>query len=156
VAISTRLDARTGTRSKGESANRIEGQLLDISAKGLPAIWTLTEQRTADRDPVATDPGHDHAIAWSLARAVAAQFEFMHALLLVLAFTYAGLAEVYGLIVSVLLGPVMLAVGVIRGIVWLAGSEKFRASGLELTPNYARISPAGRIKFYIAVGAPAR
>jgi uncharacterized membrane protein YbhN (UPF0104 family) len=86
-------------------------------------------------------------IAWSLARAVAAQFEFVHALLLVLpvmliatvpvsiagwgmregamvlAFSYAGLAEVDGLIVSVLLGAVMLAVGVIGGGVWLAGSE---------------------------------
>jgi uncharacterized membrane protein YbhN (UPF0104 family) len=87
-------------------------------------------------------------IAWSLARAVAAQFEFVHALLLVLpvmliatipvsiagwgmregamvlAFSYAGLAEVDGLIVSVLIGAVMLAVGVTGGLVWLGGSER--------------------------------
>jgi uncharacterized membrane protein YbhN (UPF0104 family) len=86
-------------------------------------------------------------IAWCLAQAVAAQFEFLHAFLLVLpvmliatvpisiagwgvresalvlAFSYAGLAEVDGLIVSVLLGCVMLAVGVIGGIAWLASPE---------------------------------
>jgi uncharacterized membrane protein YbhN (UPF0104 family) len=81
-------------------------------------------------------------IAWCLARAVAAQFEFMHAFLLVLpvipisiagwgvresalvlAFSYAGLTEIDGLIVSVLLGGVMLAVGAVGGIAWLTSSE---------------------------------
>src|SRR4029079_3491952 len=89
-------------------------------------------------------------IAWSLARAVAAQFEFVQAFLLilpviliatipisiagwgvregalVLAFSYAGLAEIDGLIVSVLLGGVMLAVGAIGGVVWLASPESLR------------------------------
>ena len=98
-------------------------------------------------------------IAWSLARAVAAQFEFVQAFLLilpvmliatvpisiagwgvresalVLAFSYAGLAEVDGLIVSVLLGGVMLAVGVIGGIVWLASSEKPRAGQAAASPD---------------------
>src|SRR5450631_932889 len=86
-------------------------------------------------------------IAWCLARAVAAQFEFMHAFLLVLpvmliatipisiagwgvresalvlAFSYAGLTEIDGLIVSVLLGGVMLAVGAVGSIAWLTSSE---------------------------------
>jgi len=92
------------------------------------------------------------AIAWSLARAVEAQFEFVHALLLVLpvmliatapisiagwgvresalvlAFSYAGLPETDGLIVSILLGGVMFAVGIIGGIIWLASPESLRIS----------------------------
>ena len=98
-------------------------------------------------------------IAWSLARAVAAQFELAQSFLLilpvmliatvpisiagwgvresalVLAFSYAGLAEVDGLIVSVLLGGVMLAVGVVGGIVWLASSEKPRAGQAVASPD---------------------
>jgi len=86
-------------------------------------------------------------IAWCLARAVAAQFEFVQAALLVLpvilistvpisiagwgvresalvlAFSYAGLAEVDGLLVSVLLGAVMLAVGVVGGLTWMASPD---------------------------------
>jgi glycosyltransferase 2 family protein len=84
------------------------------------------------------------AIAWSLARSMAAPLEFLHAFVLVLpvmlvatvpisiagwgvresalvlAFAYAGLPESDGLIVSVLLGGVMFAVGVIGGMIWLA------------------------------------
>ena len=98
-------------------------------------------------------------IAWSLARSVAAQFELAQSFLLilpvmliatvpisiagwgvresalVLAFSYAGLAEVDGLIVSVLLGGVMLAVGVVGGIVWLASSEKPRAEQAVASPD---------------------
>ena len=83
------------------------------------------------------------AVAWSVAQAVAARLGYVDALLLVLpvmliatlpisiagwgvreaalmqAFAYAGLAETDGLIVSVLLGLVMLATGVIGGIAWL-------------------------------------
>lgn len=84
------------------------------------------------------------AVAWSVARAVAARLGFFDAFLLVLpviliatvpisiagwglresalviAFLYAGLPESDGLVVSVLLGLVMLAVGLIGGLVWLA------------------------------------
>jgi hypothetical protein len=98
-------------------------------------------------------------IAWSLARAVAAQFELAQAFLLilpvmliatvpisiagwgvresalVLAFSYAGLAEVDGLIVSVLFGGIMLVVGIIGGIVWLVGSEKPGAGQDALPPS---------------------
>jgi uncharacterized membrane protein YbhN (UPF0104 family) len=100
------------------------------------------------------------SIAWCLARAVAAQFEFVQAVLLVLpvilistvpisiagwgvresalvlAFSYAGLAEVDGLIVSVLLGAVMLAVGVVGGAAWLASPGSFRLkAGALLSPE---------------------
>jgi uncharacterized membrane protein YbhN (UPF0104 family) len=89
-------------------------------------------------------------IAWSVARAVAVQFGFVEAFLLVLpvmliatipisiagwgvresalvlAFAYAGLPESDGLIVSVLIGVVMFAVGIIGGIVWLTGPDNLR------------------------------
>ncbi len=94
-------------------------------------------------------------IAWSLARAAAAQFEVVQAFLLilpvmliatipisiagwgvregalVLAFSYAGLAEIDGLIVSVLLGGVLLAVGAIGGVVWLVNPEGLRLTAKE-------------------------
>jgi uncharacterized membrane protein YbhN (UPF0104 family) len=87
------------------------------------------------------------AVAWSAARAVAAQVEFLHVLLLVtpvsliatipisiagwgvresalvLAFSYAGLAESDALIISVLLGAAMFSTGLIGGLVWLASGE---------------------------------
>ena len=92
------------------------------------------------------------AIAWNMARAVAAPLEFVHAFLLVLpvmliasipisiagwgvretalvlAFSYAGLPESDGLIVSLLLGAAMLAVGLVGGIVWLASGEKLKSA----------------------------
>jgi glycosyltransferase 2 family protein len=91
-------------------------------------------------------------LAWSLARAVGAPLDLLHAFLLVLpvmliatvpisiagwgvrestlvlAFSYAGLPEADGLIVSVLLGAAMIAVGIIGGMVWLASSEDLRIS----------------------------
>jgi uncharacterized membrane protein YbhN (UPF0104 family) len=87
------------------------------------------------------------AVAWCAARSVAAPVEFGHALLLVppvmliatvpisiagwgvrestlvLAFSYAGLAESDGLIVSVLLGATGFFVGLIGGLVWLMNRE---------------------------------
>jgi uncharacterized membrane protein YbhN (UPF0104 family) len=90
------------------------------------------------------------AVAWSIARAVAARLGYLDAVLLVLpvmliatlpisiagwgvresalviAFSYAGLPESDGLIVSVLLGLVTFAVGVIGGIVWLVSRESPR------------------------------
>jgi uncharacterized membrane protein YbhN (UPF0104 family) len=93
------------------------------------------------------------AMAWSVAAAVAAPMGLAHALLLVLpvmliatvpisiagwgvresalvlAFSYAGLAESDGLIVSVLLGGVMFAVGCIGGLTGLAGSDRLTAAG---------------------------
>ena len=88
------------------------------------------------------------AVAWSAARAVAAQLSYLDALLLVLpvmlivtipisiagwgvresalvlAFSYAGLPESDGLLVSVLMGGAMFAVGIIGGLVWLVGSDR--------------------------------
>ena len=46
---------------------------------------------------------------------------------MVLAFSYAGLAESDGLIVSILFGAVSLAVGTIGGIVWVAGGFQWRS-----------------------------
>jgi hypothetical protein len=45
---------------------------------------------------------------------------------MVLAFSYAGLAESDGLIVSILLGVLNLAVGAIGGIVWVASGYRWR------------------------------
>ena len=92
------------------------------------------------------------AIAWTLAKSVAGRFEFLHAFLLVppvmlvatipisiagwgvresalvLAFSYAGLPESDGLIISVLLGGVLFVTGIIGGVVWLASPEELRIS----------------------------
>ena len=46
---------------------------------------------------------------------------------MVLAFSYAGLAESDGLIVSILFGVVNLAVGAIGGIVWVASGYRWDA-----------------------------
>jgi hypothetical protein len=88
------------------------------------------------------------AVAWSAARSVAAQLSYLDALLLVLpvmlivtipisiagwgvresalvlAFSYAGLPESDGLLVSVLMGGAMFAVGILGGLVWLVGSDR--------------------------------
>ena len=88
------------------------------------------------------------AVAWSAARAVAAQLSYLDALLLVLpvmlivtipisiagwgvresalvlAFSYAGLPESDGLLVSVLMGGAMFAVGILGGLIWLVGSDR--------------------------------
>jgi uncharacterized membrane protein YbhN (UPF0104 family) len=88
------------------------------------------------------------AVAWSAARSVAAQLSYLDALLLVLpvmlivtipisiagwgvresalvlAFSYAGLPEGDGLLVSVLMGGAMFAVGILGGLVWLVGSDR--------------------------------
>ena len=92
------------------------------------------------------------AIAWSAAHAVAAQLSYLDALLLVLpvmlivtipisiagwgvresalvlAFFYAGLPESDGLLVSVLIGGAMFAVGIIGGLVWLVSPDSLRLS----------------------------
>ena len=88
------------------------------------------------------------AVAWSAARSVAAQLSYLDALLLVLpvmlivtipisiagwgvresalvlAFSYAGLPESDGLLVSVLMGGAMFVVGILGGLVWLVGSDR--------------------------------
>ncbi|MBX9829372.1 MAG: flippase-like domain-containing protein [Xanthobacteraceae bacterium] len=93
------------------------------------------------------------ALAWSAARAVAAQLSYLDALLLVLpvmlivtipisiagwgvrestlvlAFSYAGLPESDGLLVSVLMGGAMFAVGILGGLVWLVGSDSVIDAG---------------------------
>jgi hypothetical protein len=48
---------------------------------------------------------------------------------LVLAFSYAGLPESDGLLVSVLMGGAMFAVGILGGLVWLVGSDKVTDAG---------------------------
>jgi uncharacterized membrane protein YbhN (UPF0104 family) len=92
------------------------------------------------------------AMAWSAACAVAAQLSYLDALLLVLpvmlivtvpisiagwgvretalvlAFFYAGLPESDGLLVSVLIGAAMFAVGIIGGLVWLVSPDSLRLS----------------------------
>ena len=107
------------------------------------------------------------AIAWCLGKAVSAQLEFVPAFLLilpvnlistapisiagwgvresamVLAFSYAGLAESDAFMVSILLGLVMLAIGVLGGIIWLINPEKLtpesktRAAATALRPQIA-------------------
>jgi uncharacterized membrane protein YbhN (UPF0104 family) len=93
------------------------------------------------------------AVAWSAARSVAAQLSYLDALLLVLpvmlivtipisiagwgvresalvlAFSYAGLPESDGLLVSVLMGGAMFAVGILGGLVWLVGSDRVVDAG---------------------------
>jgi len=46
---------------------------------------------------------------------------------MILAFSYAGLAESDGLIVSILFGLVNLAVGATGGIVWVAHGYRWRS-----------------------------
>jgi uncharacterized membrane protein YbhN (UPF0104 family) len=89
-------------------------------------------------------------VAWGAAMAAHAAIDFVHVLLIVLpvmliatlpvsiagwgvrestmvlAFSYAGLAESDGLIVSILLGVLNLAVGAIGGIVWVASGYRWR------------------------------
>jgi uncharacterized membrane protein YbhN (UPF0104 family) len=105
-------------------------------------------------------------VAWGAAMAAHAAIDFVHALFLVLpvmliatipvsiagwgvresamvlAFSYAGLAESDGLIVSILFGVVNLAVGVIGGIVWVAsGYQRRSVKNIEtITPADAPLS----------------
>ncbi len=89
-------------------------------------------------------------VAWSAAMAAHASIDFVQILFLVLpviliatipvsiagwgvresamvlAFSYAGLAESDGLIVSILFGLATLAIGAIGGIVWVAGGYRWR------------------------------
>ena len=99
------------------------------------------------------------ALAWSIANGIGAQVGFGAAFLLVLpvmliatipisiagwgvresalvmAFSYAGLPAADGLVVSVLLGGVLFAVGIIGGCVWLISPESPRIStALEAPP----------------------
>ena len=46
---------------------------------------------------------------------------------MILAFSYAGLAETDGLIVSILYGLATLAIGAIGGIVWIASGYRWRS-----------------------------
>lgn len=95
------------------------------------------------------------AVAWSAARSVAAQLSYLDAVLLVLpvmlivtvpisiagwgvresalvlAFLYAGLPQSDGLLVSVLMGGAMFAVGIVGGLVWLLGSDRVTLSQTE-------------------------
>jgi glycosyltransferase 2 family protein len=90
-------------------------------------------------------------IAWGVAMAAHAAIDFVYVLFLILpvmliatipvsiagwgvresamvfAFSYAGLAESDGLIVSILFGVVNLAIGVIGGIVWVASGYRRRS-----------------------------
>ncbi len=90
-------------------------------------------------------------VAWSVAMAAQASVDFMQALFLmlpviliatvpisiagwgvresamVLAFSYAGLAESDGLIVSILYGLAIMAIGAIGGIVWIASGYRWRS-----------------------------
>jgi uncharacterized protein (TIRG00374 family) len=98
-------------------------------------------------------------IAWCAAHAVGAPFEFTHSLFLlppimlistipisiagwgvretalILAFSYAGLAESDALVVSILFGATMLAMGIIGGGVWLASGAELRAVGAAPLPD---------------------
>lgn len=89
-------------------------------------------------------------VAWAAGRAAAAPLEFFHALLLVLpvilvatipisiagwgvresammvAFTYAGLAEADGLIVSILFGAATFVVGIAGGVIWIVSASQRR------------------------------
>jgi hypothetical protein len=97
------------------------------------------------------------ATAWSMARAVAAPFGFFDAFLLVLpvvliatvpisiagwgvresalvlAFSYAGLPGADGLIIAVLLGLALAAVGIAGGAVWLADPSAMRVQAVLAT-----------------------
>lgn len=63
---------------------------------------------------------------------------------MVLAFSYAGLAESDGLVVSFLLGIGTLIVGILGGLVWLLGSDR-RSMGVEgPVPAFVRASGNSR------------
>jgi uncharacterized protein (TIRG00374 family) len=103
-------------------------------------------------------------VAWGAAMAAHAAVDLIHALFLVLpviliatipvsiagwgvretamilAFSYAGLAESDGLIVSILFGVVNLAVGAIGGIVWVADGYRWRSVKNIETETLARAS----------------
>lgn len=92
------------------------------------------------------------AVAWCWARAVAAPVTFAEVLFvlppvlliatvpisiagwgvresaMILAFSYAGLAESDGLVVSILFGLTTLAIGAIGGIVWIASGYRWRSA----------------------------
>ena len=104
--------------------------------------------------------------AWGLAKAVAAPLNWSQALLLVLpvlliatiplsiagwgtresamvlAFGYAGLPESDGLIVSILLGVAMFAVGVFGGVVWILGRGKRNSDEALVLGQESRAPPA--------------
>ena len=54
---------------------------------------------------------------------------------LVLAFFYAGLPESDGLLVSVLMGGAMFAVGILGGLVWRVGSDRVTDLGQTEQPE---------------------
>jgi hypothetical protein len=90
-------------------------------------------------------------VAWGAAMAAHASIDFVHVLFLILpviliatipvsiagwgvresamilAFSYAGLAEGDGLIVSILFGAASLAAGAIGGIIWIASGYTWRS-----------------------------
>ncbi len=98
------------------------------------------------------------AAAWSVARAVMVPFEFLHALLLVppviliatapisiagwgvresvlmLAFSYAGLSQSDGLVVSILFGLAYFIIGIVGGAVWLLGGRRMSLAQMRQTP----------------------
>jgi uncharacterized membrane protein YbhN (UPF0104 family) len=112
------------------------------------------------------------AIAWSAARSVTAELSYLDALLLilpvtlivtipisiggcgvresalVLAFSYAGLPEGDGLLVSVLMGGAQFCVGFVGGLVWLVGADQVRyPHDKELARTFARGG-------HLALGSP--
>jgi uncharacterized membrane protein YbhN (UPF0104 family) len=104
-------------------------------------------------------------IVWAAARAIAAQLGYFDAFLLtlpvtlistipisiagwgvresalMLAFSYAGLSTGDGLMVSVLMGMVMFAIGIAGGVTWLASSNDLRvATAFNVQPPRAKQS----------------
>ena len=115
--------------------------------------WTLCRSVTGARVAALSFVIHlmTAMVAWAAAMAAHAAIDFVHVLILilpvmliatipvsiagwgvresamVLAFSYAGLSESDGLIVSILFGVVNLAVGAIGGIVWIASGYRWRS-----------------------------
>ncbi len=130
---------RWGLTRHLSEASRLAGSLMRSRAGGLAAALSIAIHLGTI------------AAAWLSAKSVAVPFDLLHALLLippvlliatvpisiagwglresamVMAFAYAGLAEGDGLLVSVLLGTAMFAVGIAGGLVWLA-------SGVSINP----------------------
>jgi hypothetical protein len=127
----------------------ITRHLLVVSRLG----WRLCQSVTGARVTVYSFAIHFMTVivAWGAAKAAHATLDLIHALFLILpviliatlpvsiagwgvrestmivAFSYAGLPEIDGLIVSILFGIANLSVGAIGGIAWVADGYRWRS-----------------------------
>jgi uncharacterized protein (TIRG00374 family) len=114
------------------------------------AAWALCKSKAGARVAALSIASHilTVTVMWAAAKAIHSSVDFVHVLILVLpvlliasvpvsiagwgvresamvlAFTYAGLSQGDGLLISMIYGLASLALGVIGGIVWVAGGRQ--------------------------------